>query len=414
MRLVALIAVASLFACGGNDDSPRKICRPLSDYTTFSEVAPIIGRNCVSCHVEGGSAPFPLRTYLQVRAQAAAIKSATQARTMPPWHVDNSGACQRYLDAPGLTDDEIGTLARWADTGTLPGVTTLVPLPEAPAALTGVTNTLDIGSAYTPKGNGSDDYRCFLVDPGTREDAFLTAWQVTVDQAREVHHVVLFGLADSTAEMQAQMLDATEPGTGYSCFGGPRITGLTVLGGWVPGAGPTSYPEGTGVRLGAGRKLLMQVHYEAGSRAAADRTTVGLVLKPSVEHEAMVLGLTDTDLELPPHLPSLNQGMTATLASLAGQDTYQLLGVFPRMHAMGRTMHAEQLRAGTNDCLIDVPSWDPHAQRFYFYETPIEVSPGDAIAIDCGFDTTSSDAMVKWGEGAGDETCLAGLYVAKN
>ncbi|MFT3843228.1 MAG: hypothetical protein QM723_39960 [Myxococcaceae bacterium] len=408
MRLAPLTA-ALLFACGGSKPGPPPATEAVSYHR---DVAPILARSCLGCHVEGGLAPFPLATYAQVKAQAAAIKSATQSRTMPPWHVDNSGACQQYVDARWLTGDELATLSQWADDGAPEGAALPPPTPRALTALTEVTTTLELGLDYTPAGNGSDDYRCFIVDPAIGADAFLTAYQVNAGQPREVHHVLLFGLTDPDAETQAQMLDAAEPGPGYTCFGGPRVdSGFSVLAGWAPGAGATFYPQGTGVRLSGGHKVVMQVHYNLANGAAPDRTTVALTLKPSVDHEAMVLGLADTGLDLPPHLASITQGMTTTLT---GTDTYHVLGVFPHMHTLGRTMRVERARGASTECLVDVPHWDFHWQQFYFYQQPFDVVPGDAVTLECGFDTSSSDTEVKWGEGTSDEMCLAGFYVTKN
>jgi hypothetical protein len=58
-------------------------------------------------------------------------------------------------------------------------------------------------------------------------------------------------------------LDRTEPGPGYTCFGGPRIprADLLGLGGWSPGAPPTQMPEGVGMLVPAGATVVMQVHY---------------------------------------------------------------------------------------------------------------------------------------------------------
>lgn len=410
MRLAPLAVL--IFACGSSTPPPPPPDAGATAATYHRDVAPILARNCLGCHVDGGLAPFPLGTYAQAKAQAMAIKVATQSRTMPPWHVDNSGACQRYVDARWLTDSELDTLARWADDGAPEGDATPAPMPRALTALTEVSATLDLGADYMPQGNGTDDYRCFIVDPGVANDAFLTAYQVNAGQPREVHHMLLFGLITPDAETQAEMLDAAEPGPGYTCFGGPRVDGgFTVLAGWAPGAGATFYPQGTGVRLSGGRKAVMQVHYNLANGAERDRTTVALTLKPVVDHEALVLGLADTDLDLPPHLASITQGVTTTLA---GSDTYHVLGVFPHMHTLGRTMHVERRRGASSECLVDVPQWDFHWQQFYFYQQPFDVAPGDAVTLECGFDTSSSDAEVKWGEGTADEMCLAGFYVTKN
>ena len=52
------------------------------------DVAPILQKNCQSCHRPGEAGPMPLLTYKQVRPYAAAIKEAVALRKMPPWFAD--------------------------------------------------------------------------------------------------------------------------------------------------------------------------------------------------------------------------------------------------------------------------------------------------------------------------------------
>ena len=53
---------------------------------TFTrDVAPILYRQCASCHRQDGAAPFSLLTYEDARRHGAQIATATASRYMPPW-----------------------------------------------------------------------------------------------------------------------------------------------------------------------------------------------------------------------------------------------------------------------------------------------------------------------------------------
>jgi hypothetical protein len=39
-----------------------------------------------------------------------------------------------------------------------------------------------------------DEYRCFLVDPGLAQDAFITGYEVTPGNAAIVHHIIGFAV----------------------------------------------------------------------------------------------------------------------------------------------------------------------------------------------------------------------------
>ena len=57
---------------------------------TFNrDVAPIMFKNCVTCHRTGEIAPMSLMTYKEIRPWARAIREKVISREMPPWHADS-------------------------------------------------------------------------------------------------------------------------------------------------------------------------------------------------------------------------------------------------------------------------------------------------------------------------------------
>lgn len=48
----------------------------------------------------------------------------------------------------------------------------------------------------------------------------------------------------------------------------------------------------------------------------------------------------------------------------------------------------------------------------YFYEQPLTVDAGLPVTMRCTYDTSSRDETTYFGEGALDEMCVAGLWVA--
>src|SRR4051812_8961398 len=52
------------------------------------DVAPILFKNCASCHRPGEIAPMSLLTYEQARPYARSIAERVRLGTMPPWHAE--------------------------------------------------------------------------------------------------------------------------------------------------------------------------------------------------------------------------------------------------------------------------------------------------------------------------------------
>src|ERR1051326_6522323 len=86
---------------------------------TFThDVAPILYRNCVTCHHPGTNSVFSLLTYADVRPRARLIAAVTSRRYMPPWKPEH-GYGPEFQNARGFTDQQIDTIRRWVDEGAL-------------------------------------------------------------------------------------------------------------------------------------------------------------------------------------------------------------------------------------------------------------------------------------------------------
>ena len=142
---------------------------------------------------------------------------------------------------------------------------------------------------YTPSaptGVGTDDYRCFLLDPNVPTDQFITGFNVKPGNPDVVHHVILFRVpADLVA--QAEKKDAGTPGQGWTCFGASGlgrgkggIDDAPWVGAWAPGGSEQVYGAGYGEELGKGSRVVMQVHYNLLAGTEPDRSGAELRLAP--------------------------------------------------------------------------------------------------------------------------------------
>jgi hypothetical protein len=102
--------------------------------TFTKDVAPILQRSCQGCHHPDSVAPMSLVTYEDARPWARAIKQRTgigpRAGVMPPWYLEKNIGIQQFHNDPSLTETEIATLAKWADTGAPRGNPADMPPPK--------------------------------------------------------------------------------------------------------------------------------------------------------------------------------------------------------------------------------------------------------------------------------------------
>jgi hypothetical protein len=423
-------AVSSLFAlasilvgCGSNPDPSMDGGRVdpadgavVSDSlvgggpTYTADVRPILVRRCTACHVAGGVAPFALTTYELASSLAGRLAEVTRARTMPPFLADNSGDCQTFRDARWLDESEIATFEAWAAAGAPMGDPSIAPPDPVPLpTLETVTHTLDAGVTYAP--TAIDETRCYLVDPALTTDLFLTAFELHPGEPRIVHHSIVYALADAAAVDEARAADAADAGPGWTCSVAMGANSPVLV--WVPGNGATTYPDGNGVRVPAGRPLVLQIHYNTlAAPGLSDHTTVDLTLSPAATREMLLYPVADLDMELAPRMSSVQ---TSTSIRVPGppSSTVQVWGAMAHMHQFARSQRVVLDPGAGSECLLDIGQYDYQWQLAYFYERPVTLRGGQTVETTCGYDTMSSDQTIRWGETTQDEMCLTFLYVTR-
>ncbi|MBK8257957.1 MAG: hypothetical protein IPK82_35490 [Polyangiaceae bacterium] len=380
--------------------------------TYYEDIAPIMNTHCANCHIESGIAPFALTTYESAKAVAGLAKLRTETREMPPWNPSNTGDCNTYENARWLTDDQIALIGAWADAGAPEGdPQNAPPEPEAPKGLAKVDLTVDIGFDYSPDDSLADEYRCFVVDPGLAQDAFVTGYEVVPGDKRVVHHVILYTAETPEGDAQADANDAADPGPGYECFGGAGIGNARWTVGWAPGGGAQMYPETTGLRLKAGRKGVIQVHYNTANGSYPDKTKIHLTLAEQVENEAQIFYTGTNDINLPPGQADAAAKGVINIPANVGK--FRVWATLPHMHTRGKTLKVNYNLNGADTCLVDVPNWNFHWQGVAIYDQPVASEGGGTITIRCGYDTTKDMEEIFNGEGTDEEMCINYLYVSK-
>src|SRR5262249_39273368 len=273
--------------------------------TTFTkDVAPILYKNCVSCHRPGEIAPMSLLDYQSARPWAKAIRAAVLTRKMPPWFAD-----PRYGDFANdarLTKQEIDTITAWVDGGATEGSTRDLPAPPkffegwqfgAPDLV------IDIGQSFLVQP-GNDLYKDFVVPTNFTEGKWIRAAQVLPGNRNLVHHAHVYVLSEQrgsalklatqgTAEQLGRFAEIEDglsrvrddaPVINDACNGDnglPNLAGFeegslaTLLPGKPPDIFDVFGDGSTAKYIPPGAKLRFQIHYAKVAQADSDRTRIG-------------------------------------------------------------------------------------------------------------------------------------------
>jgi hypothetical protein len=192
-----------------------------TEVTYLKDVAPILRKRCIGCHLTGGSA-FALDSYDRARDAARTMRDSVLERRMPPWP-----AAQGFGDFKNdrsLTPIEIELLVAWADGRTPRGIGEELPTTvSAPPSTDGVVVALPQGH---PKRAPVERLEVPLAPAGRR---FIVGWEFRPNDGL-VRNAVFF------------------------------VDGVR-LGAWVPSQGSTAFPPGVAVAANRGSRLRVDVNY---------------------------------------------------------------------------------------------------------------------------------------------------------
>lgn len=425
------------------DTSQQPLPQLAGGFTYHGDTRAIIEEKCVTCHEQGGIAPFPMQTYAQVKAVAAAASFAVENGSMPPWHPTEGYT--RFAGSRALTPEQKYILVNWLQGDLAEGDSRDYQAPpEKPVKGNDDYNLkLALPQAYTPTLR-PDDHRCFAIEWPLDEFAYVTDVDVIPDQVDEVHHVIVsIGEPEDAATYYAA--DGEDGRPGWHCLGMGGIAGTGLprqIGGWVPGAGREPPPAGTGIGVKPGSVMIVQMHYNTlVAQPRPDQSTILVETKTEVERPSSSSLITDPRWLAPGGMPiaandpdarhEFTVGTSALglvrgdPAGIGFNDPWVMHNGFIHMHTRGKSGRLTLLRKnGTRQIMLDIRDWDFNWQSTYRFEGELLMEPGDRIKLECAWDNTQANQDfvngvqqtprdLEWGDGTGDEMCLYSVLMTQ-
>lgn len=392
------VAVGCAISLAGPKQNPE---------VTFSnQIAPVLFRNCVSCHRAGGSAPFSLSSFEDAAPRASALAQVVRARLMPPWRAEPGP--HPFLGAMRLTASEIALFERWAKGGAPQGDPAATPPVPAfrdgwelgePGLVIRMPKPVKIPAA------APDFYTCVVVPVNLPGDRYVRAYEFRPGDKRVVHHALIFVDGRHVARRNGET---------YPCFGTPGFLPSAALGGWTPGFTATQYPPQTAVPLRKDTDLVLQIHYHPNGTVTEDQAEIALYFTPDPPQRRMMeVALGSRSIDIPAGEPRY-----------LVRDHFELpvdvevTGIIPHAHYICRQMRGRAiLPGGRRVDLITIRDWDFAWQRHYRFEKPFVLPAGTRLEMEFVYDNSASNPRnpstpprrVQWGPDSTDE--MAGLHV---
>lgn len=448
LRRVGIFAVfvclISALGCGAapennnntNNTNTNNNTKQVDQGLTFhKDVRSIIEQKCQNCHQPGHIGSFSLMNFKDVLTYKAAIKDAIVSRRMPPWKPDDG--CNEYKHSFGLSEKEIKTVVDWVEQGSKEGDPSAYVKPNLPKLPTMREDIkLKLPLAYKPK-KMPDDYRCFIVDWPHKTDKYVTGYKVTADNKKITHHLIAYVIPPNAIET-FQKYDDADKDVGYTCYGGPTgkgggrdvraLTNVRWIGAWAPGRDTNIFPQGTGVKVPGGSKVILQMHYNVLSNdPKPDQSSISFQVEDKVKKEAFIRPFANPSwiIGQTMGIPAGSVGTKHSFSS-ALSDKRDLLihGVGLHLHTRGKTgsITIQDKEGKTKSCGLKISKWDFNWQGSYQMLKPIRVNKGEKVNLSCTWDNSAANQPMingkkskpvdlNWGDGTHDEMCLGILFI---
>lgn len=355
----------------------------LSAQSTYNDIAPILYKNCTSCHRPGGGAPFSMLSYASISPWTTSMLHVLQHSEMPPWAVDTSYI--HFVNERQITKEDKDSLLTWIFDGSLQGDPALQPpTPLYPLRqLGGTPDTVVQMLKFKSNAGSTDSYNTIAVPLTLGQNRFLRAVELVPSNPQLIHHSLI--VADFAGGIT---IDTS--GNAYT------VPGSIAIGTWAPGSMPIVYPKSPEIKMGielpANGEIGMNIHTPKGTAGQLVDIQVRLYFYPHNEtgvrqvFDFVPLQYWDNDFVIP-----AGQIKSFSVEEPAPSQSISIFSAFPHSHQICTEIINYAYNPQTNDTipLMKIDRWDFEHQEYYYYKNLVKLSPSFILHSEHTYDNTS-------------------------
>jgi hypothetical protein len=237
---------------------------------------------------------------------------------------------------------------------------------------------------FASNATTDDSYICVSIPTGLTQNRIVQAYEIVAGNPEIVHHVVV----------NVDTLGTTTTDLSGGCY---SITGDFSLGGFAPGAAPTVFPSAGPLKMGitikAGSKIVLQIHYPAGTAGMLDSSQIRLFFYPlgttGVRPVYVTTPLQNWSLNIPANQVRTFNAVYPTSGGL----TYpiSMFAAFPHAHKLATLMEDYAYLTTDTIPLIRINNWDFDWQGYYTFRNLTKVPAGYKLKARHIYDNTASN-----------------------
>ena len=357
---------------------------------TWQQIAPLVYKNCTSCHHAGGSGPFALMTYQDAKRWGSLMKTVTASRYMPPWLPEPGHGS--FEGERRLTDEDISLVKAWVEAGMPEGDG---GVPEPPRygsdwALGPPDLVLEMAAPMEVPAGGTDLFENFILPVSLKGTRWVRAMEIKPGSPQVVHHANV--ILDRTASLRRAHPDDWQkglPGMDILVDSGESFDPDSHFLFWKPDSTALIEPDGLPWRLDEGNDLVLNMHLKPTGKPESVRARIGLYFtdKPAPEHPMLLQLEHDAALDIPP-----GDAAFVIQDELKLPVSVDVLGIYPHAHYLGKRLEGWAiLPNGERRWLILIKDWDINRQSVYRFAKPVSLPRGSVVHMRYTYDNSANN-----------------------
>jgi Copper type II ascorbate-dependent monooxygenase, C-terminal domain len=396
--------------------------------TFHKDVLPILQAKCQSCHRPGEIAPMSFLTYQSTRPWAKAIKAAVMARVMPPGGLDPQYG--EFVDNFTLSQSEIDTIAKWADSDAIAGDVTDAPPPvqwvEGWRSKPDVV--IDVPPFEVPAKGWVENMIMVLPSP-FKKDTWVTSIEIRPGVPAAMHHAgVRFSPHfEGMKYGQFYWSDIKRDEFGAHIAGQPTPRRVTFCnddhskvcpapeadtipdgvvagfeGFYRPGAAPLDYAYyKTAYLVPANTDVVLSLHYTPIGKAVTDTTKIGFVVAKQEPDRQLIMralkprginGWNDPRFRIPAGDPNWEPPPKDVIFN---RDV-ELAVMSIHMHEHGKDMkYMLMYPDGKVEIILNQPKYNFNWQMTYNLEKTLKIPKGTKMRVISHFDNSVNNKFAR-------------------
>ena len=360
MRKIAVgIGIAFIAAIAGQSS-------PQPTYSTA--IRPMLRDHCVECHRDGGSGPFPLQTYEQVKRRGSLIRQVVLNGQMPPIDADSDVA--KLARISQITPSQLRELQAWFRAG-MPRGDATEPIQPPDLPVSGAV-TVKVGTGHKIPAEGQIVRIAYPVVLPEGFGQGLGGFKVKPKIPQSVRQVIL------AVQQPGQPAPFTESGLR------PNTPAAAISDGynsWNGSNAPLPLPQGS--------RLWMEI--TAIPSGKTESAEAALELVASKESSPIVRTLGNSTFVVEPESQAVLRDQWTLDRDL------HLVSVLPQAKFRTAQLRLFAKSEGVERTLLRINTWDPAWPGAYNFSTPILLKKGETIGYEAIIDNS------KHGHGADND-----------